>query len=747
MTKLPSCYNPKETEEKIYRLWEASGFFNPDNLPERHKQPFTIIMPPPNANGALHLGHALPNAIEDIMIRYKRMRGFKTLWLPGADHAGFETQVVFEKKLEKEGTSRFEILKQPGGREKLYKMIWDFTQTNKKCMENQIRQLGASCDWSREKFTLDPDIIKIVYKTFKKLYDDGLVYRANKIVNWCTKHQTALSDLEVNWEEKNDKLYYVKYFLAGDASKFITVATTRPETIPADFAIAVHPKDERFKNLIGKFVTNPLIKNRGEYGDLIKIISDEAVDRNFGTGALKITPAHDAVDFEIGQRHHLPNSYQIINWDGRINDYGGALSGLKISEAREKSIKILEDAGVLEKIEDYKHQISVCYKCRNIIEPLIRLQWFVKMTEKPKNGGMSLRNLAVAAVKSGKTKFVTKKFEKIFYHWIKNIRDWNISRQITWGIPIPIWYCKKCAKDVVHIEDGAPKKCPACGNNIFEKETDVFDTWFSSGQWPFATLGYPNSRDFKEFYPTSVMETGWDILFFWVARMIMFGTYITGRTPFKYVYLHGLIRDKDRQKMSKSKNNVIDPLGVIDLYGTDALRMALIIGNAPGNDPIISEEKIRGYRNFANKIWNAGKFVLMNLDGFDSAKKPELTIDDKNNLKKLEKLTKEVTKYMENFRFDRAAEKIYHYFWHTFADKIIEKSKPRLKSGNAQDRFASQFILLEILKTNLKLLHPFMPFITEEIYQKLPLKPRRKVGVPTGASGKTKWLMIENWPC
>ncbi|MFA5024632.1 MAG: valine--tRNA ligase, partial [Patescibacteria group bacterium] len=695
MANNSSSYNPKETEEKIYRLWEESGFFNPDNLPERHKQPFTIIMPPPNANGALHLGHALTTATEDIMIRYKRMRGFKTLWLPGADHAGFETQVVFEKKLEKEGSSRFEILKQEGGREKLYKMIWDFTQANKSHMEDQVRKLGASCDWTREKFTLDPDIIKTVYQTFQKMYEDGLIYRDNRIVNWCPKHQTALSDLEINWEERNDKLYYVKYFLVDDPKQFIIVATTRPETIPGDFAIAVHPKNKQYKDFIGKSVTNPLIQNRGKYGDTIKVISDEMVDKDFGTGALKITPAHDVVDFEIGKNHSLPLNYQIIGWDGRMNELSGELNGLRILEARAKSIEILEKSGALEKIEDYKHQVSVCYKCKNTIEPLPRAQWFIKMTEAPKGGKISLRDLAVEAVKSGKVKFVTKKFEKIFNHWMKNIRDWNISRQIVWGIPIPVWYCKKCNKDIIRIENDQPNKCPRCNNDSFEKETDVFDTWFSSGQWPFATLKACEPNDFEKFYPTSVMETAWDILFFWVARMIMFGIYITGKIPFEYVYLHGLIRDKDRQKMSKSKNNAIDPLGVIDLYGTDALRISLIVGNAPGNDPIVSEEKTRGYRNFANKIWNASKFIMMNLEDFDPSQKPAFTSNDKKILKDLGKFVKDVTRDMENFRFYAAGEKIYHYFWHTFADKIIEGAKPRLKSENQKDRLNAQYLLLE----------------------------------------------------
>ena len=716
--ELSPQYNSKEVEEKIYRIWEESGYFNPDNLPKRHKKSYTIIMPPPNANGSLHLGHALTATTEDILIRFKRMQGFKTLWLPGADHAGFETQTVFEKKLEKEGTSRFEILNQPEGREKLYQMIWDFTQANKSHMENQTRKLGASCDWSREKFTLDPSIIKIVYETFKKLYNDGLIYRANRIVNWCTKHQTALSDLEVNWEEKIDQLFYVKYFFIDNPNQYIMVATTRPETIPGDIAIAVNPKEKRYKQFIGKKVLEPITKRP------IEVIADKDVDMSFGTGALKITPAHDATDFEIGQRHGL-EIIKTLDLNGRFNKNAGPLEGMKITEARAKAVDILNHNGNLEKVEDYKHQVAVCYKCRNIIEPMLLDQWFVKMTEPSISQKKSLRDLALEAVKSGEVKFITKKFEKIFYHWMKNLKDWNISRQIVWGIRMPVWYKENADETgTIHIGEEPPEKTG------WIQETDVFDTWFSSGQWPFATLKSCGDDIFKQFYPTSVMETGWDILFFWVARMIIFGKYITGKVPFQHVYLHGLIRDKDRQKMSKSKNNAIDPLGVIDLYGTDALRMSLIVGNAPGNDPIISEEKIKGYRNFANKIWNASRFVLMNTQNFNPKEKIKLTTSDKNHLKVLEKLTIDITKDLENFKLYQAAEKLYHYFWHNFADKIIEESKARLQT---EERANAQYLLLTILETTLKLLHPFMPFITEKIYQKLPDKEK-------------SLLMIEEWP-
>lgn len=707
MKDFNSPYNPQKTEPQIYRLWEKSSYFNPDKLPKRHKKPFTIIMPPPNANGSLHTGHAVFVTLQDIMTRYKRMRGFKTLWLPGADHAGFETQVVYDKKLEKEGRNRFEI-----AREQLYDEILKFTLENKKIMEDQVRSLGASCDWSREKFTLDKDIIKIVYQTFAKLKKDGLIYKGQRIVNWCPKHQTSLSDVEIKYEERIDPLYYIKYPIKKISnsklltSNFITVATARPETMLGDTAIAVNPKDKRYKDLIGKAAILPLIKRE------IPIIADDAIDMEFGTGAVKVTPAHDPVDFDIWQKNQekIQEPIQVINKFGRMNKRAGVYQGLKIKEVREKIIEDLIKQGLIEKTKpDYKHNVSVCYKCGNTIEPLILdNQFFVKMTEKPGSKKLSLRDMAVQAVKKGEIKFIPKRFEKLFFHWMKNLKDWNISRQIVWGIKIPD-----------------------------ESTEDVFDTWFSSGQWPFATLMTTGKNDFKNFYPTSVMETAWDILFFWVARMIMLGTYVTGKAPFKYVYLHGLVRDKDRQKMSKSKGNVIDPLGVIDLYGADALRMALVVGNTPGNDPIIYEEKVRGYRNFANKIWQATRFVLMNTKGYNSKNRPALTAKDKKDLARLKKFAKEITKLMDNFKFYSASEKIYHYFWHTFADKIIEHAKPRLKSENLNEKLAAQHILLEILKTNIKLLHPFMPFITERIWQELISQKLVEKNLP---------LIIEEWP-
>ncbi|MHB9019769.1 MAG: valine--tRNA ligase [Minisyncoccota bacterium] len=606
--ELSSQYDSKQIEDNIYKLWEDSGYFNPDNLPARHKKAFTIIMPPPNANGSLHIGHALFVTLEDIMIRYQRMQGKKTLWLPGADHAGFETQVVYNKKLEKEGRSFWDI-----PREQLYNEIKDFTLANKKYMEGQLKKLGASCDWSREKFTLDENIKQVVSETFEKLYNDGLVYRAEKPVNWCTKHQTTLSDLEIKYEERADKLYYIKYKLS-DSDEYIDVATTRPETIPADIAVAVHPKS-KWAKFIGKKLINPLTKKE------IPVLSDMIVDLTFGTGALKITPFHDPVDFLVWINHKNEidiQPFSVINQYGKMTEQAGPeLAGLKVKEAREKSVELLRP-NLVKEPEDYKHQVSVCYKCNTAIEPRIMMQWFVKMTEKPIKGKKSLRDLAVDAVKSKKIKFIPARFEKIFMHWMKNLHDWNISRQIVWGIQIPAWYCQDMTSETCKKNNGVivstknPEKCPHCNSNNLKQETDVFDTWFSSGQWPYATLMTTKPNDFKKYYPTDVMETGWDILFFWVTRMIMFGLYRTGKIPFKDVYLHGLIRDKDRQKMSKSKGNVINPLEMAETYGTDAVRMALIIGSTAGNDPIISEDKIRGYRNFATKIWNASRFVLMN---------------------------------------------------------------------------------------------------------------------------------------
>ncbi len=716
---MDKIYESQKIEQKIYRLWKKSGYFNPNKLPNKKGKPFCIIMPPPNANAPLHIGHGVFVTLQDIMIRYQRMRGKKTLWLPGTDHAGFETQVVFEKELKKEGRSGLDM-----SRDKFYKEVWKYTQKNRRVVRKQLEQLGASCDWSREKFTLDKDIQKIVYKTLEKLWKDGLLYRGKRIVNYCSKHKTAFSDLEVKYKEKKGSLYFVEY-KCRDKNESIIIATTRPETIPGDVAIAVNPKDKRYKDLIGEIVIEPITKNE------IPIIGDEAVDIDFGTGALKITPAHDSLDFEIGQRHNLETK-ETLDFDGYFNKLAGPLSGLNVMEAREKSIDILKENKALIKEEDYVHEVGHCYKCGTVIEPMLMDQWFVAVTKPLPKTKKSLRDLAIDAVKDKKIKIIPKYLEKVFFHWMKNIKDWNISRQIRWGISIPAYYCDDCGKSFIQTK-GKVSKCIYCKSNNIKKDSDVLDTWFSSGQWPFATLlTSKNKNDFKDFYPTDVMETGWDILFFWVARMIMFGIYYTGKVPFRTVYLHGLVRDKDRQKMSKSKGNVIDPLAIAKIYGTDAVRMALIIGNTAGSDIVISEEKIRGYRNFANKIWNASRFVLMNLEDFDG-RKPALSAQDKKLLKNLEMVKKKMTHHLDNFQFSLAGESIYHYFWHTFADKIIEEMKNRIKDNKNKKQV--QYMLYKILIDCLKMLHPFMPFVTEEIWQKIPHFNNKRA----------KLLIIEKW--
>jgi len=750
---MDSQYDPKKVEDKIYRLWEESGFFNPDNLPASAKatagkpagKPYCIIMPPPNANEALHLGHALMTTLEDILIRYRRLRGDLTLWLPGADHAGFETQVVFERKLEKEGKSRFQF-----DRETLYQMIWNYVQENKDVAQNQLKRLGASCDWSRQKFTLDPDIVKIVYQTFEKLYNEGLIYRGPRIINWCPKHQTGLSDLEVKYEDREDKLWYIKYPIvdpstplrsaqgilpeqdphlrvASKAIDYIVVATTRPETMLGDTAVAVNPSDARYKSLVGKKVLLPLVNRE------IIILADDAVEVEFGTGAVKVTPAHDATDFDIGQRHQL-ETITVIGQDDKMTATAGApYAGLKIAEARQKIVADLKARGFLMKEEPYRHSVGVCYKCGRVIEPLVLEQWFVKI--KP------LAERAVEAINKGEVKFVSAKYEKIFQHWMANIRDWNISRQIVWGIRLPIWYCvapqggAKADKTCFVISDKQPAKCPKCGATEFTPETDTFDTWFSSGQWPFITLQTTRAGDFEKFYPTAVMETGWDILFFWVARMIMMGFYATGKEPFKQVYLHGLIRDKDKQKMSKSKGNAVNPLAVVDENGADVLRMALVFNAISDSDMPFSEDKVVAQKRFANKIWNAARFSLANLEGFEAEKiKPKFTPADEAILKELGETAQKITQDLDNFNFHEAAQSAYHFFWHSFCDQCIEDVKKRLKeSADERNKAAAQYVLWKVLGDSLKLLHPFMPFITEEIYQSLPGK-------------KKKMLMVEEWP-
>ncbi len=673
-------YDPQATESAIYKKWEDSGYFNPDNLPQQDGEPFCIIMPPPNANGSLHAGHALFVTLQDIMTRFARMRGKKALWLPGADHAGFETQVVYEKKLEKEGRSRFDL--EP---EALYKEIFEFTMHNKNFMEGQLRQLGASCDWSREHFTLDERVIEVVYDTFKKLHEDNLLYRGARIVNWCPKHQTSLSNLETERETRTEPFYYLKY---GP----FTIATARPETKFGDKYVVVHPDDARYAQYKDgdtfelEWINGPITAT---------LIKDDCIDMELGTGAMTITPWHDATDFDIAKRHNLPYE-QIIDWRGKLLPVAGEYAGMNIKEARPKIIETLTAKGLVEKIDEaYVHEVPVCYKCGREIEPQIRDQWFVKM--------QPLADRALQTLDRGDIRVLTESHDKILRHWLENIQDWNISRQIVWGIPIPAWH-----------RGGEWKIQRESPGDDWEKDPDTFDTWFSSGQWPFATLGYPDGPDFKTFYPTTVMETAGDILFFWVARMLMLGLYRTGTVPFKYVYLHGLVRDAKGQKMSKSKGNVISPLEVSAEYGTDALRMGLVVGNTAGTDLNLDPKKIGAYKKFANKLWNITRFVLS--QERTGTLMPELTAE-------LDALTKEITNDIEEYRMYLAAEKLYHYVWHRFADEIIEESK---------DKPEYRETLYYILEHVLKLLHPFMPFITEEIWSSLP--------------GQRAMLMVTSWP-
>ena len=673
-------YNPQGVETEIYKKWADSGYFNPDNLPGERKEPFTIIMPPPNANGSLHAGHALFVTLQDIMVRFARMNGKKALWVPGADHAGFETQVVYEKKLEKEGRSRFEM--EPA---QLYKEILDFTMSNKSFMEGQLRQLGASCDWSREMFTLDEKVIKTVYDTFLKLDQDGLLYRGSRIVNWCPKHQTSLSNLETERKTRTDKFYYLKY---GP----FTIGTARPETKFGDKYVVMHPNDSRYKD----YTDGQQIEVEWINGPIkATVIKDEAIDMEFGTGVMTITPWHDPIDFEIAQRHKL-NFEQVIDWRGKLLPIAGEFEGMNIKDARPKIVEKLQSKGLLEKVdENYSHEVPVCYKCEREIEPQIKEQWFIKMAP--------LAEKALESVKNGKVHVIPENYERILIHWLENIQDWNVSRQIIWGIPIPAWH--KGDEWKVSVES------PGEG---WVQDTDTFDTWFSSGQWPFATLGYPDSTDFKTFYPTQVMETGADLIFFWVARMLMLGLYRTGNVPFEKVYMHGMVRDAKGQKMSKSKGNVISPLDVSNEYGTDALRMGLIVGNTPGTALNLDPKKIEAYKKFANKLWNITRFTLSQ----------EPMGEVRQDLKEeFDTMAKDITKDIKEDRIYLAAEKLYHYVWDRFAAEILEESKGKPEYSAS---------LYYILQNSLKLLHPFMPFITEEIWGSLP--------------GNTNLLMIEDWP-
>jgi valyl-tRNA synthetase len=700
-------YKPEETEQRIYQLWLESGFFNPDNLPDAaNRPPFTIVMPPPNANGNLHAGHALFITLEDIMTRFARMQGKRALWIPGADHAGFETQVVYEKKLEKEGRSRFGM-----DPKQLYDEIYAFTLENKKNMEAQVRTLGASCDWSREKFTLDPEVVQKVQETFVKMYDDQLVYRGKRIINWCPKHQTSLSDVETETVEETGKLYY---FIYGP----FEIATARPETKFGDKYVVMHPDDKRYakwkhgEKLTVEWINGPIEAT---------IIKDAVIDMSFGTGVMTITPWHSAVDFELAQKYEL-DAEQIIDWRGKLLPIANELAGMKITDAREKIVEKLAQKGLVTKIEEnYKHVVKRCYKCNTMIEPQVKDQWFVKM--KP------LGEMALASVDRGEIRFIPDNFEKIFRYWMENTLDWNISRQIVWGIPIPAWLCDTCGTHKAALGT-TPPSCDQC-HQTMRKESDTFDTWFSSGQWPLLVTDYPNGKDYKTYYPTDVMETGHDLIFKWVPRMVIFGLYLGKRAPFHTVYLHGLVNDAQGKKMSKSKGNVVNPLDLTAKYGTDALRMGLVVGNTPGSDLALREDKIKAYKLFANKLWNITRFVFSTTEGVSFSSDSVLTAHDQTILDELDTTTKDITADMENYRFYMAGEKIYHYVWNTFADKIIEENKERLfENEDAADKASAQLLLMRILERSLVLLHPFMPFITEEIWGTLPNRPHPLIVAP-----------------
>ena len=699
MEILEKSYNPKKVEEKWYKIWEKKGYFEPSYNEKKSK--FSIVIPPPNVTGALHIGHALNNTLQDVLVRYKRMDGYDVLWVPGTDHAGIATQNVVEKEIAKEGLTRYDL-----GREKFLERVWQWKEQYGNRIIDQLKKLGASCSWSYERFTMDEGLSRAVRKVFVRLWEEGLIYRGDYIINWCPRCQTALADLEVEFESIPGKLWYIKYPLE-DENRYIVVATTRPETMLGDTAVAVHPEDERYKDLIGKKIKLPLI------GRIIPIIADKVVDPEFGTGAVKVTPAHDFADFEIAKRHGL-SFIKVIDERGKMTEEAGNYAGLDRFEARKKVLEDLKKQGLLEKEEDYQLILGHCYRCNTVIEPLLSKQWFV--ATKP------LAQPAISAVKYGFIKFIPENWINLYFDWMKNIRDWCISRQIWWGHRIPVWYCNSCGETIVSEKEDV-RECPNCGSKNLKRDEDVLDTWFSSALWPFSTLGWPeNTKALSTFYPTTVLVTSFDIIFFWVARMIMMGIHFTGQIPFKNVYIHALVRDEKGQKMSKSRGNVIDPLEMIDKYGTDALRFTLIALAAQGRDIKLSEARIEGFKHFINKIWNASRFVLMNLKNYlpkkEEFKLNELPLFSKWILSELQKTIKIVREKLDEFEFDQAAMQIYHFFWDKFCDWYLEVSKIYLK--DPKYKISTQKILLEVLKSSLKLLHPFIPFITEEIWQYLP---------------------------
>jgi len=707
--EMAKTYDPSLVEGKLYRYWEEKGFFHAEV--DKDKQAFSIVMPPPNVTGALHLGHAMDSTIQDILTRFKRMQGYNTLWLPGTDHAGIATQAKVEEQLAKEGTSRVEL-----GREKFLERVWEWKKQYGGRITQQLRRLGASCDWERERFTMDEGCSQSVREAFVKLYDKGLIYRGNYIINWCPKCHTTISDIEVEHVDSEGNLYHLSYPVK-DSDEALVVATTRPETMFGDTAVAVHPDDERYQHLIGKTVLLPLTDRE------IPIIADDYVDREFGTGALKITPAHDINDFEIGLRHQLPQIV-VLDKEAKMNEKAGKYVGMDRFEARIAVVKDLKAQGILLRIEPHANAVGTCYRCSTVIEPMVSKQWFVKMDP--------LAKPAIEVVKDGRMKFVPERFDKIYLGWMENIRDWCISRQLWWGHRIPVWYCEDCGLEICATED--PLTCPTCGTNHLKQDPDVLDTWFSSGLWPFSTLGWPEKTpELEQFYPTSVLVTGRDIIFFWVARMISMGLEFKQEVPFPKVMIHGLVLDAQGRKMSKSLGNGVDPIEVIDQYGADTLRFMLITGNTPGNDLRFQPERLEATRNFTNKIWNASRYVLLNLEDYEEGPRGELALADRWILSRYASTVEKVTEALENFDLGEAGRLLYEFIWNEFCDWYIELTKPRLyNKEEVLARHTAQSILFEVLEGTLRLLHPYMPFLTEEIWQNLPVQ---------GDS-----IMMQSWP-
>ena len=711
--ELSKVYDPHEVEGRIYQQWEENKCFA--GVRDAKKKPYTIVMPPPNVTGQLHMGHAMDCTLQDILIRFKRMQGYAALWVPGTDHAGIATQIKVEEELRvKEGLTRYDL-----GREKFLERVWDWKAMYGDRIVAQQKKMGASCDWDRARFTMDEGCSKAVRETFCELYEKGLIYKGSRIINWCPHCVTALSDAEVEYVDKPGHLWHMRYPLS-DGSGYLVVATTRPETMMGDTGVAVNPNDTRYQHLVGKTCLLPLMNRE------IPIVADEYVEMDFGTGCVKMTPAHDPNDFEVGLRHNL-DTIRVLDDNGVVNANGGKYEGMDRYAARKAVVADMEALGLMEKVEDYSHNVGTCYRCHNDVEPIISAQWFVKMAPLAKE--------AIRVVEEGETKFVPDRFSKTYLNWMENVHDWCISRQLWWGHQIPVWYCDDCGHMTVSRTD--PTVCAQCGSAHIQRDPDVLDTWFSSALWPFSTLGLPEkTQDLDYFYPTDVLVTGYDIIFFWVARMIFSGCEQTKQTPFHTVFIHGLVRDDQGRKMSKSLGNGIDPLEMAEKYGADALRFNLVTGNSPGNDMRFYTERCEAMRNFANKIWNASRFLMMNLTIEDNALPEKLELEDKWILSKLNTVIAEVTENMDHYELGVAAQKIYDFIWDTYCDWYIEMTKARLQGEDLAAKEQAQRVLCYVLTETLKLLHPFMPFLTEEIWQALP----------HAADNQVKFLMLQSWP-